>query len=276
MQSLLSGITRVLVIMAGLALLSTCANPQDTTSDTDMDAAPNPNGVFRYDVLDLTNYEKSVSGSRSIVYGRYRAYFGGRSVGHGPAGLFERRGLKEFRNMHTVPESVGKPIDMTMEYEEKWEGPNKLVISHIGKGPREADRIRRTYTRICAEPSEWDGAWEVEIADETTDETLPGRRVLVRYGDYIGLFCKVDEEPLYAVYALQKYPHKYYIIFSTKREEVGSRALNLPPSLGMYIDHSVEYQGTWDESRWVETYVETSDSDGRKDHRMRVTYAPMQ
>jgi len=148
---------------------------------------PSENGVFRYDIKDLTTGKVQVEDARSIVYGRYRGYFG-----HGPAGLYHQKlPHKDYRLMHTSPDLIGLPLDMSLKYEERWEGPDKLVITHIGiSGARKDHEIERTLTRIPAPPGELDGAWSVEVTDLTEGARLRGEHVVVRYGNHVAFFVQ--------------------------------------------------------------------------------------
>ena len=223
-------------ILAGL--ISVVADGQDRSYDRD--------GVFRYDIIDMTSREVSVADARQIHYGSYRAYFRVFPFGTGPAGFYEEREPhKDFRLMHTVPDLVGKYRDRSVDYTEGWEGPDKLVVTHSSPGPGKIRRTRRILTRVETETTEWDGAWRLRVVDETASEELSGERVWIRYGDYVGFFWRAPDRLLYAIYAKQTEKNRFRILFSTREEEVGT-----------ILDHASEYQGGWDGVRWVESYVE--------------------
>jgi hypothetical protein len=225
-------------------------------------SAPKRDGVFRYDIINLTTREVSVADGRQIVYGPYRAYFRVFPFGTGPAGFYEEREPhKDFRLMHTVPGLAGKHRDLSVDYRERWENPDKLVVTHIGQGSPEPHRIQRILTRVRTEVSEWDGVWRLQVKDVTADVLVPGENVWIRFGDYIGFFWQSPGQPLYAIYAKQEEKNKFRILFSTSENEVGD-----------FIDHSKEFRGAWDGARWVESYVETTQGNDRFGHRMRVTY----
>ena len=242
-------------ILAGL--ISVVADGQDRSYDRD--------GVFRYDIIDMTSREVSVADARQIHYGSYRAYFRVFPFGTGPAGFYEEREPhKDFRLMHTVPDLVGKYRDRSVDYTEGWEGPDKLVVTHSSPGPGKIRRTRRILTRVETETTEWDGAWRLRVVDETASEELSGERVWIRYGDYVGFFWRAPDRLLYAIYAKQTEKNRFRILFSTREEEVGT-----------ILDHASEYQGGWDGVRWVESYVEGTEGNERRGHRMRVTFEAM-
>ncbi len=238
-------------------LIAVVADGQDRSHDRD--------GVFRYDIIDMTSRQVSVADARQIQYGPYRAYFRVFPFGTGPAGFYEEREPhKDFRLMHTVPDLVGKYRDRSVDYSERWEGPDKLVVAHSSAGPGERRRTRRILTRVDTETTEWDGAWRLRVVDETASEELPGESVSIRYGDYVGFFWRAPERPLYAIYVTQVEKNRFRILFSTREEEVGA-----------ILDHASEYRGGWDGARWVESYVEGTEGNERRGHRMRVTYEAM-
>ncbi len=215
---------------------------------TAQDSGPNRDGVFRYDIINLTTRTVSVADGRQIVYGPYRAYFRVFPFGTGPAGFYEEREPhKDFRLMHAVDNLVGKYRDLSVDYRERWEGPDKLVVTHLRQGSPEPERIQRILTRIQTEKSEWDGVWRLQVRDVTANELLLGEKRWIRYGDYIGFFSQAPDQPFYAIYAQQDGPSKFRILFSTREEEVGSS-----------LDRSKAYQGAWDGARWIESYVETA------------------
>jgi hypothetical protein len=225
-------------------------------------STPERNGVFRYDIINLTTREVSVADGRQIVFGPYRAYFRVFPFGTGPAGFYEEREpQKDFRLMHTVRGLVGKYRDLSVDYRERWENPDKLVITHQGQGSPEPQQIRRILTRVPTETSEWDGVWTREVKDLTTDTVFPGEQVWLRYGDYIGFFWQAPGKSLYAVYAKQEEKNRFLILFSSREEEVGT-----------YLDHTKDYQGAWDGDRWVESYVDSTPGSDSAGHGMRVTY----
>ena len=226
------------------------------------DETTNPNGVFRYDIKNLTTGKVEVENAKSIVYGRYRAYFG-----HGPAGLYHQKAPhKDFRLMHTSPEQVGQPLDMSRDYKERWEGHGKLIITHTGiAGRREGQSIQRTLSRIPSQTSEIDGAWRVEVKDLTEPSVIAGEHVVVRMGEYAGFFVQNEgAPPLHAIYAEEVSPNKYRVLFSTQSDESGS-----------YLNFSKEYDGHWSDHRWVENFVAEGTFLGHPGHRIKRTYSRM-
>ncbi len=225
------------------------------------DETTNPNGVFRYDIKNLTTGKVEVENAKSIVYGRYRAYFG-----HGPAGLYHQKAPhKDFRLMHTSPEQVGQPLDMSRDYKERWEGHGKLIITHTGiAGRREGQSIQRTLSRIPSQSSEIDGAWRVEVKDLTEPSVIAGEHVVVRMGEYAGFFVQNEGAPLHAIYAEEVSPNKYRVLFSTQSDESGS-----------YLNFSKEYDGHWSDHRWVENFVAAGTFLGHPGHRIKRTYSRM-
>ena len=222
---------------------------------------PNPDGVFRYDIFDETAGTVSVADSISIVYGRYRAYFG-----QGPAAVYHiETPHKELRLLHTAPNLVGHELDMSRSYKEEWEGLDTRVIRHIGvAGGRKDHVIRRTLSRIPVAPSELDGAWSVEMLDLSDGVPVPGAHIVVRYGDHVGLFTQEKSKPLHAVYARELVPNEYKVLFSTRGEEVDE-----------ILDFSTEHESAWSGERWVDSYRATGRFQGKKGHQIRRVFSRM-
>jgi hypothetical protein len=167
--------------------------------------------------------------------------------------------------MHTSLEMVGQSLDMSLDYQERWQDPDTLIITHTGiSGRRKGQTVQRTLTRIPSQPSEIDGVWRVEVADLTEQSAIPGEHVVVRFGDYIGFFVQDGQAPLHAIFAKELSANQYRILFSTRSEE----------SEGL-LDFSKDHVGGWRDQKWIESYTATGDFHGRPGHKIERIYSRM-